>query len=746
MRQDASVKIVGWWLLLLSLPLPGVEFKGLKGGSHQAYREFFTGKRNVEDSFLHSLGNWLDDRLPEGFWEIKDPKKAALAMIEANRSEIHRKHYDIGFRDDEALPKSGWLYFHFGSSSCYSYSSRDVLLGFGDSGPSMLVVESNSPGVVGHNPWADLSGSQAFEVPLTTDELAFASRVLLWLGRLEAREIGDPPNQGFGSSTADGFVTLDIHENGKAPRQAIAGTAWVSGSIKARWVGNFMGSEDAIASLMDLFIEKGLSEKWQRPEPISAHSLMTLAEDRIKARVSAETIELTGRLLKRIFAMDRESELPARFLQSCLEVTGNHGLVELRSDLQKMRSTIPEKADPEEKELERLLERGLRNPDPFNSNGEDGEIEDELLDKLQFHRGHTLREVLNRSLRKLEMIGNEEALVAEVQNEGDLIQWALGTLARDHRDAWIAEMFQQFREARDPESRKMIFETLTAVGRETGRLLISTLDAKLYQELLLEIATFRKMNEPEKLAGMYSGLLELLGDENLKDYQKEQVYLLLAGMRLDGGFAKKRRQLILKMFKSSPSWLSAETRFQGFLELAPEPGDLEFLWSEQMFPELDVELGIKLIFSRVDIPDERRIHMERFMEHQIAHRVSDMDELAKICLAFDLRKFAPEMKKLATSGPEEEEGKRFHSARFLTAMWLEEDGETLAKMWIDWMTTQAWYFGDDHFPMFELKKRFRKVVQKLSSTERARWIEEALTYQSVSAFETESVQWLRSLK
>jgi hypothetical protein len=77
---------------------------------------------------------------------------------------------------------------------------------------------------------------------------------------------------------------------------------------------------------------------------------------------------------------------------------------------------------------------------------------------------------------------------------------------------------------------------------------------------------------------------------------------------------------------------------------------------------------------------------------------------------------------------------------------LEKDGEALANMWIDWMTTQPWYFGDDQFPMFELKKRFRKVVQKLSSTERARWIEEALTYQSVSAFETESVQWLRSLK
>jgi len=29
---------------------------------------------------------------------------------------------------------------------------------------------------------------------MTTDELAFASRVLLCLGRLEARGIGDPPD------------------------------------------------------------------------------------------------------------------------------------------------------------------------------------------------------------------------------------------------------------------------------------------------------------------------------------------------------------------------------------------------------------------------------------------------------------------------------------------------------------------------------------------------------------------------
>jgi len=49
--------------------------------------------------------HWLDDRLPKGVGEIKDPKKAASAMIEANRSEVHRKYYEIGFRDDEALPK-----------------------------------------------------------------------------------------------------------------------------------------------------------------------------------------------------------------------------------------------------------------------------------------------------------------------------------------------------------------------------------------------------------------------------------------------------------------------------------------------------------------------------------------------------------------------------------------------------------------------------------------------------------------
>lgn len=746
------MKLLLFLLTLLTLPLSGYEFKSLKGLAHQDFFDFFDGKEEV-DEMLAEMGLWTDDRLPKGFWQIDDADKETRALVEENRTPKHRKGFEVILPSKEELPKSGWLHFSFGSSVCYSFTSRDVLLKFGSETPLMFVIETNSVGVVGSNPWADHPAQQAFEVLLTRMEADRLAGILLRLGLMKTKERVDDAEASGWSSTADGSATLHLFETGKEGTQLLFGIVWSTGSIKKRWAGEFSDA-NASASFIELLLTEGLKSVWARSEEMAPQGMDTPDLERLSERISKETRETTLKTLKKFFEEDRKFQLPAGFLRECVSIVGEDAMVDLRGDLDRLTTTISEEPGKVEKALLKIWDKFLppgepMDPgDPFREEeGLDVEAEeDRLNDLIHFHRGFVLRESLELARAKLNLVGRENYLVVEVQKKGRLAQWALGSLGRNYRDAWLAEMSQQFREAQDAEGRLMIFETITGVDAEAGKVLISTLNEKRFEELMIPIAAFRLEHQPSKLPAMFPKMVKLLLEGALEDYQRNRLTVLLAKMPLEGVPAIERRNLIIQQFSDPPFWSTAETRFRAFAELPAEAGDMEFLWSRQMFPEQDVELAIRLLRSRVIDPDEQRSHLERLMKHQIANQVSEVDKLVQVCLAFDLRKFASEIADLATQGPDEQGGERFHSARFLTALWSEQDPETLAKMWIDWMAIHTWGLDDDYFPMPLLKKRCREVVGKLNGGERGKWIEEAISFHVEFRFEPQAAAWLRSLK
>ena len=724
----------------------------LKGKPHETFRSFFNGKVKEEDDLWSEVGSWQDNRLPEGFWSFGNAKKAARALIEFNRSEAHKKTYRLMFKDDREIPKSGWLQFELGSAGCYSYSSRSLALRYGNGETAMFVVESNSLGAVGRNPWADQSAYQVFEVPIGIGESLFVAEVVFWISQLEVKEV-DEDRLVFGGgmySSADGFSWTNFYEKGAKARQVAMGTTWTTGSIKTRWVGSFPDDDDAKMNLIELVLREGLEHRWSRPEKLDPHSLVTPTEVRVGERVAEAQRDESGRTISKVFKMDRKERLPAAFLQRLVRITGELGLSGQLEELERLEKTVTPEPGEEERELINLKKKPII-PGDFLSEPPAWEKRlTELKDKFEFDRSHLLRDSLRLAKRQLVLRDNEDLLAVEVAERGELSRWAMERLLRSYPDAWLAEMHQQFRDAVTKEARETIFETVAVVDAVSARVLISTMGKEIYEELLLTITEFRLRQEPTKAASGFAELVDFYDNKRLGHHDRIQVLMLMSKLDLGDEASQRRKAMIIEEIRHPRSRttnsLSEEPRFEAFLNLPRDSGDLELLWSLPSFLKLSPDLGIRLLQSTIQDSKEEKMQIERFIGRQLAGKSAEIDDLAEICLALDLRNLAPQLRKLATEGPGEVEGERRHLARVVCAFWREDDEETRAKMWIDLLVANRYSAGNAYFPNALLNEKAKKAIAGLTPELRGLWIEEAIGYFDDFRHLKEKAAWLRSLK
>ena len=158
-------------------------FVSLQGSSDADVLAFFRGKERRD--WTDGPEDSVETSLPAGFWDM-DPRKAALAFADSNRTASHRKKWRLVIDDRGGItpPKSGWVLHDWGSSGCYSYSSHVFAIRFGTARPGMMATDYNSHGVVGANPLADQPGFSARWIDLSEKEARFLADTLFWLDRI----------------------------------------------------------------------------------------------------------------------------------------------------------------------------------------------------------------------------------------------------------------------------------------------------------------------------------------------------------------------------------------------------------------------------------------------------------------------------------------------------------------------------------------------------------------------------------
>ncbi|HEX7261783.1 MAG TPA: hypothetical protein VF258_08210 [Luteolibacter sp.] len=318
-----------------------------------------------------------DGLLPEGFWKMQ-PKAAALALVEANRTPEHCRKFELHV-DGFNPPVWGWFVLNFGFSSSYSSASSLVALRFGSTKPYLF--QSGHHEVSGMDRQTDLSGHELRLIDVSVDEARFLVQVLFWLDRIRTKPVQENSNSRGQLDTAD------------------------AGSLACRWKGGY--DKEAFQRFADFLLNRELprhlGERWKGIELVAHHdadnSLGRLkSQEEVDPRDQLTFVVLTA--LKR----HRVTPWPASALKEVVECAGQAGLVRTLPALEDLKRALPP-AYADEREFRKLDEERAKgwiagNPEHARHRTRHAAI----AKKFEFYLPFQIRPALERSLRQLRAI------------------------------------------------------------------------------------------------------------------------------------------------------------------------------------------------------------------------------------------------------------------------------------------------------------------------------------------------------
>jgi hypothetical protein len=703
-------------------PATTYAFASLKGSSDREVLDFFRGKARP-DAF-RGPEDAVRTGLPDGFWEM-DPKQAALAFAEANRTPAHRQRWHLALDDRGGIapPKSGWLLHDWGSSGCYSYSSHIFALRFGVAEPGLLATEYNSSGVVGANPLVDQPGHSARRIALSDPEARFLADTVFWLDRIRALSIvKEDDHRGISSSSADGYGSLHLLADDAAPRKVAAGTVWADRSVGANWTGTYTPGVclNLVEFLLADALPARLGKRWQVAPEIDHRGLSTPLEQRLKPRHDLTDRDLLTGVIAEALQRHATDPLPAPALGQLVRCAGEEALLDLRPALERLQATLPPRSE-EDDEFEVLQTRfardhfGTPTADEPSDHPKDHARYEALREKRELQPGPVLRDPLAAALEKLRIARSPEQLLKQVRDNGDLARWALGRLRMQYPDLWADYLVDEFQNA-NPDERRALFDTLAAARPESAKDLIALLDPKEIDALALEIAAFQLRHDAAAAMERVPVLLQLVRERKADYLRRGEAMRLLGSMKLDPPAAAELLGLLVAEIKdpqkgdfaathTSAAALDAVSRLPGAAahldEIAGTTGG--------GFSGFASGIDALLRLTR-DSPD-RNAPLERFVRARLKRHDGMMNEVFFAALALDLRGLAPEIAAMASESPAVPDGdgaeyggghfkgpggERYHIAREITALWSEPDPATRARMWLAMVLHRPYHFSPEY--------------------------------------------------
>ena len=694
-------------------------FNSLKDRPSSEFAAFFQGKPR-HDPWRGSVDSF-PNRVPDKFWNL-DPRQAALALAEANRTPIHRAKWKLALDDRNGLapPESGWLLHDWGSSGCYSFSSHLFALRFGVPDPELTVIGYNSIGVVGRNPWADQPARNVRIIKLTEQEARFLADTVFWLNRVRtfSPDESDPLMPFATSSTADGRANLTLIPEGAAPREIASGIVWATSSISGRWDGDY--SQHVFANLAEYLIAGSLpaklGERWDVAPEIDRHSLVTPTKVRLAPRVGVDARQQLAETIAAILDRHSNDPVPAAVLERLVVAAGEEALTPLLPTLQSLSDALPP-LDADDKEYADLEKRFGHHFGNALDTDEPEEHKNAYARLIEFRKNREflpaaiLRKPLADSIEKLRLAADPAALLGAAVGNGPQSRGALARLRTIDPDAWSSLLVNQFQEA-ELESRRTIFATLAAATPLAAEKLVANLTPEEHSRLIIEIAKFHEGNDVPAFAGDLPGLLSLVRDKDNDFIRRGQAMILLGGSELDPAMlAEFSDLLVAEIRQPQQGKYDMDTLDSAVTALAGLPGAAEHLDLITGLPGIvdrSFSAGLDAILKMTPDRLDRKDLLAGFIRPRFEKSKGMMDEIFMTALAHDLRSLAPDIAAYASESPvvadgdgadysggklKSPVGQRYHVAREITALWMESDPDTLARMWIHLVAARPYHFA-----------------------------------------------------
>jgi hypothetical protein len=663
-------------------------------------------------------------QIPAGFWTMP-PKRAALAMVDANRNAEHRRDYRLALddRDGRQPPAASTIYFSFRSSRCYVTADSKGFVRVDPKASYYAYTSESGLGAVFYNvvhpqPIYDL---RYVELPYA--DARHAADVTWWLRRARTWT-ADEECGSMQFSTGDGDGRLAMTSPGGTPVEA-GGRVW-GGAVSERWTEHF-GEETLLnlaAHLFRVAIPERLGQPWSRQEPrhgerwalarvlkMPATQPQAAASDAARAQQAlvGQAREQVGRLIG-LFSAD-QSRLPHAMLRVAVEAAGDFALAEFRPQLQALLQQLPAGKQPvrTRAEVERLLDEARKRSDssPSKSKEETAALYEEQ--KALEHglrpdaAGEELRQAAVLALRKLDLAGDPERLQAWAQSPAPGWQWALARLEQTDKRRYVAALQWWLPQVKGEASRQFFAAIAEADARKALEV-AKQLPAGGKGDLT--VAAYSALEQAQATADVgkrVEALIQVALDPKSGCDQRCRAIEALAPEKeplrfADGRIDESLVRLLDPKLAGEPLnfTLTAACRALALRGRMEQFDRMLGLLSRQEDGDIHNRILRSLVLLAQRGGAEQRDKLLAVLRPHLKRTNRLLSEIILYIYALDLRELKGDLECIATADPEDYESRqassyggavtpvtgRFHAARKVVAVWNEEDLLTRAKLLI----------------------------------------------------------------
>jgi hypothetical protein len=284
-------------------------------------------------------------RLPENFWSL-DSKAAALALVEANRTEKHRAHYQIAIDDRDKVepPPRCTIAFSDASARCYNAVDGHYFVRVDPDDSYVAFAGSSAAGVVFYNAVYDQPVFDLRICPLPYDRARQFARVIWWLDRVRSRAVStdSETERIISSGGGRGHFVMRVND------RAVIDHANGLDGLSERWTDNYTPEIflNFASFLITDALPASLGQTWLQFEPTEQRpSELRETSAPVYTEVERKRLqEFTERFLSWFSVTQERISFP--ILSVVAQFAGDFGIVSNALRLREIEAALPSPAPP----------------------------------------------------------------------------------------------------------------------------------------------------------------------------------------------------------------------------------------------------------------------------------------------------------------------------------------------------------------------------------------------------------------
>lgn len=721
-----------------SSPAEPYRYTSLKSASDADLWRFMAHSQSESE---RDAENASRNRLPENFWTM-DAKAAALALVEANRTEKHRAHYQIAIddRDQAEPPPRCTITFSTASARCYNAIDGHYFLRIDPDDSYLAFAGSSSGGVVFYNAVYDQPVFDLRICPLGYEEARKIAHVIWWLDRVRSRALStdSETERIITSGGGRGHFVMRVDD-----RAVIDQANGLASSLSETWTDHYTPETflNFAWFLVTDALPASLGQTWSQFEPTEQRpSERRETSAPVYSEAERKRLqEFTDRFLSWFSLTQERISFP--IVSQAVQFLGNFGIVSHAPRLREIEAALPSPAPPK-RSYDEISAEEDKLPQPFEIKDPkkrkrieeqraalDAESDATLYDDIS-GSPDLLRQALTASLRKLVMATDAARLSTVAVSKSDEGQWALQRLAQIDRKRY-ADALEILTRKTTGKWARQFFAELAQVDQARAATIARNLPPEKIDDLT--ISAFLVLadagtvpDEGQRLAT----IIKMLHNPKTDWQERWRAIDLLvpqdAPMRYAG---REVDEALLKLFEpgqandSSKSTLDRACRALA-LRSRTDLFDRILQHFEKMSDPGNTVLGALTQLAQAD-PARLKPRLVSILKPHFSKTNKSMIAILWAIWAADLRELQPDLERLATrNGDEPQDAKarsyggavspvtgRFHLARKIVSLWEEPDAYTRARLLIALAVTESNDFIEKENP--ERFARFKIEIARL---------------------------------